>query len=86
MEGQRPNARQTSAAYPGCVDRAPAPQFLALEGGFGFIQFFIHPYRRCAQDRLAETMVVTERGYQAMQLKQQHALLPDDDANEEAPE
>jgi uncharacterized RDD family membrane protein YckC len=68
------------------VERALGYGAAALEGGFGFIQFFIHPYRRCAQDRLAETMVVTERGYQAMQLKQQHALLPDDDANEEAPE
>ena len=35
-----------------------------LEGGFGFFQFFLHPYRRCAQDRLAETIVVTERSYQ----------------------
>lgn len=35
-----------------------------LEGGFGFVQFFLHPYRRCAQDRLAETIVVTERSYQ----------------------
>jgi hypothetical protein len=35
-----------------------------LEGGFGFAQFFLHPYRRCAQDRLAETIVVTERSYQ----------------------
>jgi uncharacterized RDD family membrane protein YckC len=34
-----------------------------LEGGFGFFQFFLHPYRRCAQDRLAETIVVTERSY-----------------------
>jgi uncharacterized RDD family membrane protein YckC len=35
-----------------------------LEGGFGFAQFFLHPYRRCAQDRLAETIVVTEVSYQ----------------------
>ncbi len=35
-----------------------------LEGGFGFFQFFLHPYRRCAQDRLAETIVVTERSYE----------------------
>lgn len=35
-----------------------------LEGGFGFAQFFLHPYRRCAQDRLAETIVVTEQSYQ----------------------
>lgn len=69
-----------------CVERALGYGAAALEGGFGFVQFFIHPYRRCAQDRLAETMVVTERGYQAMQQKRQHALLPDSDANRNAPE
>ena len=68
------------------VERALGYGAAALEGGFGFIQFFIHPYRRCAQDRLAETMVVTERGYQAMQQKRQHALLPDTEANRDAPE
>lgn len=68
------------------VERALGYGAAALEGGFGFVQFFIHPYRRCAQDRLAETMVVTERGYLAMQEKRQHALLPDTVANESAPE
>jgi uncharacterized RDD family membrane protein YckC len=68
------------------VERALGYGAAALEGGFGFIQFFIHPYRRCAQDRLAETMVVTESGYQAMQSKFQHALLPDTDGNRAAPE
>lgn len=68
------------------VERALGYGAAALEGGFGFVQFFIHPYRRCAQDRLAETMVVTERGYQAMQQKRQHALLPDTEANRDAPE
>lgn len=68
------------------VERALGYGAAALEGGFGFVQFFIHPYRRCAQDRLAETMVVTERGYQAMQAKRQHALLPDTEANLNAPE
>jgi len=68
------------------VERALGYGAAALEGGFGFVQFFIHPYRRCAQDRLAETMVVTERGYQAMQHKRQHALLPDTNANRDAPE
>lgn len=68
------------------VERALGYGAAALEGGFGFLQFFIHPYRRCAQDRLAETMVVTERGYQAMQDKGVHALLPDGDANRDAPE
>jgi len=48
------------------VERALGYGAAALEGGFGFIQFFIHPYRRCAQDRLAETIVVTERSYKAM--------------------
>ncbi len=41
------------------VERALGYGAAALEGGFGFIQFFLHPYRRCAQDRLAETIVVT---------------------------
>jgi uncharacterized RDD family membrane protein YckC len=68
------------------VERALGYGAAALEGGFGFIQFFIHPYRRCAQDRLAETMVVTERGYQAMQHKRQHALLPDTNVDRDAPE
>ena len=46
------------------IERALGYGAAALEGGFGFVQFFIHPYRRCAQDRLAETIVVTERSYQ----------------------
>jgi uncharacterized RDD family membrane protein YckC len=68
------------------VERALGYGAAALEGGFGFVQFFIHPYRRCAQDRLAETIVVTERGYQAMQLKLGHPLIPDTSAAENAPE
>jgi len=31
-----------------------------LEGGFGFIQFFIHRNRQCVHDRIAETIVVQE--------------------------
>ncbi len=68
------------------VERALGYGAAALEGGFGFVQFFIHPYRRCAQDRLAETIVVTERGYQGMQHKLQHPLIPDTAANLNAPE
>jgi len=68
------------------VERALGYGAAALEGGFGFVQFFIHPYRRCAQDRLAETIVVTERGYQGMQHKLQHPLIPDTAANLHAPE
>ncbi len=68
------------------VERALGYGAAALEGGFGFVQFFIHPYRRCAQDRLAETIVVTERGYQSMQHKLQHPLVPDTAATLSAPE
>jgi uncharacterized RDD family membrane protein YckC len=32
-----------------------------LEGGLGFLQFFWDPNRMCAQDRLAETIVVDVR-------------------------
>ena len=32
----------------------------ALEGGFGFAQFFLHRNRQCVHDRIAETIVVDE--------------------------
>ncbi len=32
----------------------------ALEFGFGFIQYFIHPNRRTVHDRIAETIVIQE--------------------------
>ena len=60
------------------VERALGYGAAFLEGGFGFVQFFIHPYRRCVQDRIAETIVVTERGYLLMQFKQSHPLLLDE--------
>jgi uncharacterized RDD family membrane protein YckC len=69
-----------------CVERALGYGAAALELGFGFIQYFIHPYRRCAQDRLAETIVVTERGYLAMQDKFEHPLIPDTVQGEASPE
>jgi uncharacterized RDD family membrane protein YckC len=47
------------------IERALGYGAAALEFGFGFLQFFIHPYRRTAQDRLAETIVVKEKAYQA---------------------
>jgi len=59
------------------VERALGYGAATLEGGFGFVQYFIHPYRRCVQDRIAETIVVTEAGYQAMQHKLEHPLVPD---------
>ncbi len=33
----------------------------ALEGGFGFIQYFTHPNHCCVHDRIAETIVVNEK-------------------------
>jgi uncharacterized RDD family membrane protein YckC len=30
-----------------------------LEGGFGFIQYFIHPNRQTVHDRIAETIVIS---------------------------
>ncbi len=33
----------------------------ALEGGFGFIQYFIHPNRRTVHDRIAETIVIRDK-------------------------
>jgi uncharacterized RDD family membrane protein YckC len=60
------------------IERALGYGAALLEGGFGFFQYFIHPYRRTIQDRIAETIVVTENGYQLMQHKLSHPLLPDD--------
>lgn len=31
-----------------------------LEGGFGFLRYFIHHNRCCVHDRIAETIVVKE--------------------------
>jgi uncharacterized RDD family membrane protein YckC len=47
------------------IERALGYGAAALEFGFGFFQFFIHPCRRTVQDRLAETIVVKESAYQA---------------------
>jgi uncharacterized RDD family membrane protein YckC len=60
------------------IERALGYGAALLEFGFGFVQFFIHPYRRCAQDRLAETIVVTERGYQAIRHKFANHATPKD--------
>jgi|SRR5271166_148078 len=32
-----------------------------LEGGFGFVQYFTHPNHCCVHDRIAETIVVSEK-------------------------
>ncbi len=43
------------------VERALGYGASALEGGFGFIQYFIQPNHCCVHDRIAETIVVNER-------------------------
>src|SRR5512138_947505 len=40
------------------LERALGYGASALEGGFGFVQFFIHPNRQTVHDRIAETVVV----------------------------
>ena len=43
------------------VERALGYGASVLELGTGFLQFFIHPNRCCVHDRIAETIVVSER-------------------------
>lgn len=43
------------------LERALGYGAAVLEGGLGFAQFFWDPNRMCAQDRLAETIVVDQR-------------------------
>ncbi len=42
------------------IERALGYGASALEGGFGFAQYFLHPNRRTVHDRIAETIVVRE--------------------------
>jgi uncharacterized RDD family membrane protein YckC len=56
------------------IERALGYAAAALEFGFGFAQFFIHPYRRTVQDRIAETIVVKEASYRRLVL--QRAAIP----------
>lgn len=43
------------------IERALGYGAAVLEGGLGFLQFFWSKNRMCAQDRLAETIVIDER-------------------------
>jgi uncharacterized RDD family membrane protein YckC len=43
------------------IERALGYGASMLEGGFGFIQYFIYPNRTCTHDRIAETIVVREQ-------------------------
>jgi uncharacterized RDD family membrane protein YckC len=42
------------------IERALGYGASALEFGFGFAQYFIHPNRRTVHDRMAETIVIRE--------------------------
>jgi uncharacterized RDD family membrane protein YckC len=42
------------------VERSLGYAASVLEGGFGFVQYFIHPNRQTVHDRIAETIVVKE--------------------------
>jgi uncharacterized RDD family membrane protein YckC len=42
------------------IERALGYGASALEGGFGFVQYFIHGNHCCVHDRIAETIVVKE--------------------------
>lgn len=44
-----------------CIERALGYGASMLEGGFGFVQYFVNPNRRTVHDRIAETIVVSER-------------------------
>jgi uncharacterized RDD family membrane protein YckC len=42
------------------IERALGYGASALELGFGFLQYFIHPNKQTVHDRIAETIVVKE--------------------------
>ena len=44
-----------------CFERTLGYGASALELGFGFVQFFIHPNRQTVHDRIAETIVVVKK-------------------------
>ncbi len=48
------------------VERALGYGAATLEFGFGFVQYFIHPFRRTIQDKIGETIVVKEKSFQAL--------------------
>ncbi len=43
------------------IERALGYGASALELGFGFLQYFIHPNRQTVHDRIAETIVIKEK-------------------------
>jgi uncharacterized RDD family membrane protein YckC len=57
------------------IERALGYGAAALEFGFGFAQFFIHPYRRTVQDRIAETIVVKEKSLRLIESRSHAAAV-----------
>ena len=55
------------------IERALGYAASALEFGFGFLQYFLHPNRRTVHDRIAETIVVVERRSPARSLQENAA-------------
>jgi uncharacterized RDD family membrane protein YckC len=43
------------------IERALGYGAPALEFGFGFVQYFVHPNRRTVHDRMAETIVIRDK-------------------------
>ncbi|MDE1160765.1 MAG: RDD family protein [Acidobacteriaceae bacterium] len=54
------------------IERALGYGASLLEGGFGFLQYYINPNRMCVHDRIAETIVIDLRASRA-----EPALKPD---------
>lgn len=44
-----------------CIERTLGYGASTLEGGFGFLQYFIHPNAQTVHDRIAETIVIDDR-------------------------
>ncbi len=61
------------------VERAVGYGASVLEGGFGFLQYFIHPNRQTVHDRIAETIVVKEP-----KRPKQNNLMPNEPRDAEA--
>ena len=56
------------------IERALGYGASALEAFFGFFQYFIYPTHRTVHDRIAETIVVSERANDAADPHQGNAV------------
>lgn len=67
------------------VERALGYGASALEGGFGFAQYFIHGNHCCVHDRIAETIVVKERSSAKATASVDSASSPEEELDGEIP-